>query len=341
MGAEREQQRGANRFFEGRSPAPGSGIRGGNFLGNSLAKFIKHIALIAIGAAGLLAMVSPAAAAEPIRVVVWDERQPAQKSAYGGFLGDTIAAHLGKLPGLTVKSVGLDDPEQGLSNDVLDHCDVLIWWGHQRHGDVTDAHVAAIIERLKAGRLSLVALHSAHWSKPFVAAMGERAVDDALKTVPEAKRASIKINRVPYPGGLPKMDGPPTPSHKLITGPDGAETLEVKMPGCIFPVVKNDGKPGHLKTLLPQHPIAAGVPAAFDIPKTEVYGGAFHVPKPDAVVFEEHWDSGESFTSGCAWSVGKGKVFYFRPGHETYAIFKQAVPLKIVENAVRWAAPHN
>src|ERR1700722_12346625 len=222
MGAEREQQRGANRFFEGRSPAPGSGIRGGNFLGNSLAKFIKHIALIAIGAAGLLAMVSPAAAAEPIRVVVWDERQPAQKSAYGGFLGDTIAAHLGKLPGLTVKSVGLDDPEQGLSNDVLDHCDVLIWWGHQRHGDVTDAHVAAIIERLKAGRLSLVALHSAHWSNPFVAAMGERAVDDALKTVPEAKRASIKINRVPYPGGLPKMDGPPTPSHKLIPGPDGA-----------------------------------------------------------------------------------------------------------------------
>ncbi len=292
-----------------------------------------------VGLIGLLEMISPAVAAEPIRVVVWDERQPAQKSAYGDFLGNTIAAHLGKLPGLSVKSVGLDDPEQGLSNDVLDHCDVLVWWGHQRHAEVTDAHVAAIIERLKSGRLSLVALHSAHWSKPFVAAMNARAIQDALASIPESKRAGIKIKEIPYPGGLPKADGPLTPSHKLIKDANGVETLEVKLPGCIFPVVKNDGKPGHLKTLTPQHPIALDIPATFDIPQTEIYGGAFHVPKPDVVVFEEHWDTGDSFTSGCAWTVGKGRVFYFRPGHETYPIFKQEIPLKIVENAVRWANP--
>lgn len=306
-----------------------------------LVKFAKFIALLLLGATGLLAIVSPSAAAESIRVVVWDERQPAQKSAYGGFLGDTIAAHLAKQPGLTVKSVGLDDPEQGLSSEVLDHCDVLIWWGHQRHGEVTDAHVAAITDRLKAGQLSLVALHSAHWSKPFIAAMNARAIEDALKSVPESKRASIKVTEVKYPGGLPKADGPLTPSHKIIKTADGTESLEVKLPGCIFPVVRNDGKPGHLKTLAPKHPVAAGIPAAFDVPQTEIYGGAFHVPKPDAVVFEEHWDTGDAFTSGCAWTVGKGKVFYFRPGHETYPIFKQEIPLKIVENAVRWANPHN
>jgi len=87
---------------------------------------------------------------------------------------------------------------------------------------------------------------------------------------------------------------------------------------------------------LPQHPIAAGLPAHWDIPQTEMYGEPFHVPAPDEVVFEESWDKGEHFRSGCVWKVGKGRVFYFRPGHEIYPIFKQAEPLKVVENAARW-----
>ena len=69
-----------------------------------------------------------------------------------------------------------------------------------------------------------------------------------------------------------------------------------------------------------------------------MYGEPFHVPAPDEVVFEEKWDKGESFRSGSVWKVGKGRVFYFRPGHETYPIFKQAEPLRVVENAVRWMA---
>jgi trehalose utilization protein len=107
----------------------------------------------------------------------------------------------------------------------------------------------------------------------------------------------------------------------------------------VFPVVDNPGKPSHVTTLLPGHPIAEGVPATFDIPQTEIYGGHFHVPKPDAVIFQERWDNGQTFTSGCAWKVGKGKVFYFRPGHETYPIYKQEIPLRIVANAVKWAKP--
>jgi trehalose utilization protein len=91
--------------------------------------------------------------------------------------------------------------------------------------------------------------------------------------------------------------------------------------------------------MLPKHPIAAGLPGTFDIPQTEVYAGPFHVPKPDAIIFQESWDSGETFTSGCAWNVGKGKVFYFKPGHEAYPIYKEKYPVMIVENAVRWAAP--
>ena len=58
----------------------------------------------------------------------------------------------------------------------------------------------------------------------------------------------------------------------------------------------------------------------------------------DAVVFEERWDKGEHFRSGCVWQVGKGRVFYFRPGHETFPVFKQLEPLRVLENAARWVA---
>jgi trehalose utilization protein len=78
------------------------------------------------------------------------------------------------------------------------------------------------------------------------------------------------------------------------------------------------------------------VPKQWDIPQTEMYDEPFHVPAPDEVVFEEKWDKGERFRSGCVWKVGKGKVFYFRPGHETYPVFRQETPLRVIENACRW-----
>ncbi len=65
-------------------------------------------------------------AAEPlIRVVVWDEQQPAQKQAYDNFLGNAIAEHLGKQSGLRVISANIDQPEKGLPASLLDNTDVL------------------------------------------------------------------------------------------------------------------------------------------------------------------------------------------------------------------------
>jgi trehalose utilization protein len=288
---------------------------------------------------GVLHLNTAVILAAPIRVVIWDERQELQKTAYGDYLGNTLAAELAQYPDFTVKSVGLNDPDQGLTTNVLDHCDVLIWWGHQKHDQVTPDHVQAVVNRLLAGKLSLIALHSAHWSKPFITAMNERSIADALKIIPARDRNSIQIVKIPPAPGMPKRNAPLTPSSHIITNSAGSRSLEVKLPSCVFPHVSNDGKPGHITTQTPSHPIASGLPANFDIPQTEVYGGPFHVPKPDAVIFSERWDNGESFTSGCVWQVGLGKVFYFRPGHETYPIFKQAEILKIISNAVRWAAP--
>ncbi len=60
-----------------------------------------------------------------VKVVVWDEQQPAQKEAYDNFLGNRIADHLRGQPGLSVRSVKLDDPEHGLAADVLENCSGL------------------------------------------------------------------------------------------------------------------------------------------------------------------------------------------------------------------------
>src|SRR5262249_38510396 len=93
--------------------------------------FLKAASAPAGGAflAGSTGQAARAQGAESVNVVVWDERQPAQKEAYENFLGNRIAEHLKTQPGFRVQSVGIDDPEQGLSATVLDVCDVLIWWG--------------------------------------------------------------------------------------------------------------------------------------------------------------------------------------------------------------------
>ena len=274
-------------------------------------------------------------AADPVRVLIWDEQQPTQKEAYGDkFLGETIAAHLEKLPGLAVKTARLDDAEQGLSDATLDATDVLVFWCHRRVKDQDDARMEAVVKRVLDGKLSLIALHSAHWAKPFVRLMQERAKADALKQLPEAERATAKwefANDQPYYKGIGRA-ARITPFVEKLEN----DTWKLTLPQCVFPTYRADAAPGHLTTLLPQHPIAAGLPAQWDVPQTEMYGEPFHVPAPDEVVFEEKWDKGESFRSGSVWNVGKGRVFYFRPGHEIYPVFKQTEPLRVIENAVRW-----
>ncbi len=288
--------------------------------------------------AAFLAGVSAARADEPIRVVVWDEQQPQQKTAYKNYLGNEIAEHLRCLPGLKVVSVRQGDPKQGLGEGVLEKCDVLIWWGHVRQREVKPEVGRRIVERIKQGKLSLVALHSAHWSTPFIEAMNERAVEDALAKLKPHQRKTARVVRIaPLSYTAPKRDAPLTPSVKQRLEA-GRVVLEVRQPICCFPAYRADGKPSRVRVLLPKHPLAAGLPEKFTLPHTEMYDEPFHVPPPDEVVFEERWDRGERFRSGCVWRLGRGRVFYFRPGHETFGVYRRKEPLKVMENAVRWLA---
>ena len=293
--------------------------------------------------AGLLgaALVSPAFAitsAKPIEAVVWDERQPAQKEAYDNFLGNAIAGHLRGLPGFSVKSVALDDPNQGLGADVLGNAQVLIWWGHVRQGEVTPETGRAIVERIKNGSLSLIALHSAHWATPFMEAMNERSRIDIKDLLRGANSPDLVEIPPPRRSTVPKFETRLTPYSEIKKFPNGSAKGELHLPYCCFPSYRNDGKPSHINILKPGHPIVEGIAPSFEIPREEMYCEPFHVPEPDEVILEERWATGEWFRSGMLWNIGKGKVFYFRPGHETYPTYKQAEPLKIVANAARWLA---
>lgn len=107
--------------------------------------------------------------------------------------------------------------------------------------------------------------------------------------------------------------------------------------GCLFPSWNEDNGPERIEVRLPDHPIARGV-SDFTLPQTEMYGEPFDVPEPEAVVFHSTWETGETFRSGCCWTRGQGRIFYFRPGHETYPIFFNPIVQTILTNAVVWAA---
>lgn len=87
----------------------------------------------------------------------------------------------------------------------------------------------------------------------------------------------------------------------------------------------------------PGHPITDGLADHFELPQTEMYGELFDIPQPDELVFLSWFEGGEVFRSGCCFRRGKGRIFYFRPGHETYPIFHDENVQRVIANAVRWA----
>jgi trehalose utilization protein len=218
-----------------------------------------------------------------MNVTIWNEhvderRKPEAARIYPDGIHEAIAAAL-RSEG-SVRTATLEQPEHGLPPDVLDATDVLLWWGHSAHDEVSDDVVARVHDRVLDG-MGLVALHSAHASKPFVRLMGTRC------------------------------------------------TLRWREAGDREVVW----------TVAPGHPIAAGVPAPFVIGEHEMYGEHFDVPPPDELVFISSFTGGEVFRSGCCWTRGRGRVFYFSPGHETHPVYHQPEVQRVLANAVHWARP--
>jgi trehalose utilization protein len=100
---------------------------------------------------------------------------------------------------------------------------------------------------------------------------------------------------------------------------------------------REEGEWQRIEVRAPDHPVAAGI-TEFVVPHDEMYNEPVDFAEPDTVVFYSYFQGGEEFRSGCAWTRGKGRVFYFQPGHETYPVFRQPEIQQVILNAVRWCA---
>ncbi|MBC7239220.1 MAG: ThuA domain-containing protein, partial [Chloroflexi bacterium] len=114
--------------------------------------------------------------AEKIRVTVWNEFRhekvhEAVAKVYSDGIHMQVARFLGENPDMTVRTATLDEPEHGLTQEVLDATDVLIWWGHMAHREVKDEVVDRVQQRILNG-MGLIVLHSGHFSKIFRRMMG-------------------------------------------------------------------------------------------------------------------------------------------------------------------------
>jgi trehalose utilization protein len=99
------------------------------------------------------------------------------------------------------------------------------------------------------------------------------------------------------------------------------------------------GERERLWVVAPGHPIAEGIGEYIELQEEEMYGEHFDVPPPDELVFVSWFTGGEVFRSGLCYSRGAGKIFYFRPGHESHPTYFNPEVRRVIANAARWAAP--
>ncbi|WP_317175979.1 ThuA domain-containing protein [Halomontanus rarus] len=183
--------------------------------------------------------------------------------------------------GFKTQTATLQEPEHGLTEDVLADTDVLTWWGHAAHNEVKDEVVERVQQHVLEG-MGLVVLHSAHASKVFRKLMGTSC--------------NLKWR-------------------------EAAETERLWVTN-------------------PTHPIANGIGEFIEVPDAEMYGEHFDIPEPDSLIFTSWFEGGEVFRSGCCYHRGEGRIFYFRPGHETYPVYHQEEIQQVLANACEWVSPN-
>jgi trehalose utilization protein len=111
-----------------------------------------------------------------LRTIVWGENvhereNRAVNEIYPDGMHACIARALASHGGISATTATLQEPEHGLPADRLDHTDVLIWWGHAAHAEVSDAVVERVVRAVWAG-MGIIFLHSAHFARPFRRLMG-------------------------------------------------------------------------------------------------------------------------------------------------------------------------
>lgn len=102
---------------------------------------------------------------------------------------------------------------------------------------------------------------------------------------------------------------------------------------------RDDGEKERLWVTSPGHEIAQGIGAYIELAQEEMYGEPFGIPDPEELIFISWFEGGEVVRSGATFRRGLGRIFYFRPGHETFPTYFDAKIRRVIANACRWAAP--
>ncbi|MGI8643619.1 MAG: ThuA domain-containing protein [Thermomicrobiales bacterium] len=223
--------------------------------------------------------------AKPLRITVWSEYRHERESeeivaVYPNGIHEAIAEGLREHNDFEVRTATLDEPDHGLTDAVLAETDVLTWWGHKAHAEVSDVVVDRVHARVLDG-MGLVVLHSAHMSRIFMKLMGT--------------------------------------------------TCNLKW--------REANEKERLWVVAPEHPIAAGIGEYIELEQEEMYGEHFDIPAPETLVFVSWFAGGEIFRSGACYARGAGRIFYFRPGHETHPTYFNPEIRKVIANGVEWARP--
>ncbi|HIY58792.1 MAG TPA: ThuA domain-containing protein [Candidatus Tetragenococcus pullicola] len=213
-------------------------------------------------------------------VTIWNEFRHEKtdkevQEMYPNGIHGQLAAFLGE--DFQVKTATLDEPEHGLTQDVLDNTDVLVWWGHIAHEEVKDEIVERVYQKVLQG-MGLIVLHSGHLSKIFQKLMGT---------------------------------------------------------SCDLKWRENE-EHCRMWNVNPGHPIMNGIGEYIELEKEETYGEHFDIPAPDELLLISWYPGGEVFRSGCTYTRGNGKIFYFQPGHETYPSYYNEKVQQVIKNAVLW-----
>ncbi|PTY01347.1 trehalose utilization protein ThuA [Verrucomicrobia bacterium LW23] len=221
----------------------------------------------------------------PLKVTVWGENVHERQSElirgiYPQGMHNCIADGLNEAPDIQATTATLQEEEHGLTVEKLAETDVLTWWGHRAHGDVSDEIVERVARRVNEG-MGLIVLHSGHYAKIF----------------------------------------------KRLLGTTCSLTW------------REAGEKERLWVCNPGHAIVQGLGPYFELEHEEMYGEPFGIPTPDEQIFISWFAGGEVFRSGATWRRGAGKIFYFRPGHESYPTYYDANVKLVIKNAVRWARP--
>ena len=220
----------------------------------------------------------------PIKVTIWNEGRhekihPEVARIYPDRMDGAIAKGIAN-EDFDIIRVTLDDPEEGLPDALLEKTDVLLWWGHIAHDEVSDGLIDRVQQRVLKG-MGLVVLHSGHHSKLFKRLMGTNC-NLSWRELPQGDLERVWV-------------------------------------------------------VNPSHPIAKGLPPYFEVPQSEMYGEPFDIPEPTELIFMSWYGGGEVFRSGCTFQRGRGRIFFFGPGHETFPIYQNPHVHRVIANGIHWA----